>query len=410
MVFFDRFPLMYNKYEYDGMKMNTEGDIARNYFIDLLRGIAIITVLFHHFYFAYHLDRGSLNPIFAINFIQSIAHNGNYGVTMFFVISGFLITSTTIDRYGSLGKVDVIGFYIFRFARIIPCLILALGMLSFFNLLDITVFENKANSISLFVAILSVLTFWHNVLMESVGYFNYCLNIFWSLSVEEVFYLLFPLVGCFFKKLRFIIPIWITAIIVGPLYRSYHASNEIIAVYGYFSCFDAIALGCCSAIVAKRVNINQYLKKTLQCSAGILIFALYCCVNIMENIVWCFSILALATAILLVCATKPSSELIQIPSLFQRIIGWFGKLSYELYLFHIIILALMKQYIKADLLSGYEKLLLLIIFFVLSAFVAGFIEKFYSNPLNKNIRKTFFSIRKKISYNKPNEIKAYLSN
>ena len=61
--------------------------------------------------------------------IKALVRNGNYGVTMFFVISGYLITSTTTRRYGSLAQVDVPSFYAFRFARIVPCLVLALALI-----------------------------------------------------------------------------------------------------------------------------------------------------------------------------------------------------------------------------------------------------------------------------------------
>lgn len=381
----------------------------RNYAIDFLRGIAIIAVLFHHFHLVYHLDNSALNQLFSINFIKSIAGNGNYGVTLFFVISGFLITSTTLERYGSLGNIDMVGFYIFRFARIMPCLVLALLMICLFNAAGISIFENKENSTSLFIAILSVLTFWHNMLMKSVGYFNYCLNIFWSLSVEEVFYLIFPLICFFFKKLRFIIPIWVVVIIAAPIYRGYNASNEIIAVYGYFSCFDAIALGCCSAIISKYIKLNTDLKNILQYCTGALIFSVYGFVGIMENIAWCFSIIALGTAILLICATQPSTLQVQVIPFYKKMICWFGKMSYELYLFHIILLALFKQYIKAEYIGGYEKLFLLILFLTLSAAISGMIAKLYSEPLNRNIRKMLFNFRQKIIFIKPSEKKVYVS-
>ncbi len=43
------------------------------------------------------------------------------------------------------------------------------------------------------IAVGSMLAFWHNALMQTAGYFNYCLNVYWSLSVEMVFCLEFPL-------------------------------------------------------------------------------------------------------------------------------------------------------------------------------------------------------------------------
>jgi hypothetical protein len=66
--------------------------------IDLMRGIAIVLVLFQHFNIAYHLDDTLLAGAFGWNAVRAVARNGNYGVTTFFVISGYLITSNTERR------------------------------------------------------------------------------------------------------------------------------------------------------------------------------------------------------------------------------------------------------------------------------------------------------------------------
>ncbi len=228
----------------------------RNKRIDFLRGIAILAVLVLHFNLSYHLDQSALTNIFSVNFLKTLTSNGNYGVTMFFVISGFLITSMSIKRYNELGKIGLREFYIFRFSRIIPCLLLAIIIISFFKLINIPIFQNNPHTTSFFLAILSVLTFWHNYLMSKAGYFNYCLNIYWSLSVEEIFYVAFPIICIISKKLRFILPIWLCLIIAAPIYRSFYTQNEIIALYGYFSCFDAIAIGCCAAVIAKNIHFK----------------------------------------------------------------------------------------------------------------------------------------------------------
>ena len=83
-----------------------------------VRGIAISLVLLLHFHLSYSLLDSPLAAVLPVVFIKSVAVNCNYGVTMFFVVSGYLITSTTLKRYGSLGNVDVRGFYAFRFARV----------------------------------------------------------------------------------------------------------------------------------------------------------------------------------------------------------------------------------------------------------------------------------------------------
>lgn len=364
----------------------------RNFKIDFLRGVAILTVLFLHFHISYHLDQSALNSIFSTKFINAFAGNGNYGVTIFFVISGFLITSTSLERYGSLRNVDAVSFYIYRFARIVPCLLLVLGLITLFYFLHIPIFQNKTNSTSFGLGIFSVLTFWHNVLMQKIGYFNYCLNIYWSLSVEEIFYLVFPLLCLLLKKTRYIILFLITLIIISPIYRNHFADNEIIALYGYLSCFDAIAIGCIAAILAKKIQINEWLRKIFFYGASLLIIGVYFYSGIMENVVFGVSLMALGAAIFLISVSNEKNK--NASGLFSRMICWFGKNSYELYLFHIVVLALMKELIKADALGNFTKLAWLALFLGVSVLVAGFISKFYSEPMNKKIRNFLFANQK----------------
>lgn len=367
----------------------------RNYKIDFLRGIAILAVLILHFNISYHLDQSALNHIFSMDFIKAISGNGNYGVTIFFVISGFLITSTSLERYGTLGNVDALGFYIFRFARIMPCLLLVLGLISLFSFFHITIFQNNANSTSFALGIFSVLTFWHNVLMEKIGYFNYCLNIFWSLSVEEIFYVAFPLLCLLLKKTKFILLFLITLIIISPIYRSHYTENEIVVLYGYLSCFDAIAIGCVAAIISQKIQLNGWLRKVLLYSAGLFITGVYFYSGIMENVVLGVSLMAIGAAVFLISVSSERMANNTATGLFGRMICWFGKNSYELYLFHIVVLALMKAMVSRDALSDYTKLLWMALFFGASVLVAGAISRFYSQPMNKKLRNLLFDYRQR---------------
>lgn len=359
---------------------------CRNQQIDFLRGLAILAVLVLHFNLSYHLDQSALNNIFSIDFIKRVASNGNYGVTMFFVISGFLITTTSLERYGKLSHIDTVGFYVFRFARIMPCLLLALTVIFILSLMHISIFENSPHTTSKFLSLFSVLTFWHNILMEKIGYFNYCLNIYWSLSVEEVFYIAFPLLCILFKKSRFIIPFWVMLIIIGPIYRSFYTQNEIVALYGYLSCFDAIAIGCCAALLAQRIKFNRWVSSLVQYASVFLLLGVYLYSGIMNNVVIGVTLMAIGTAFLLITAEKEPLERKKPIHFASSIIGWFGKNSYELYLFHIIVLALMREIFPPASLGNYSKLLWMAIFFCLSALLAGSIAKFYSRPLNKKLR------------------------
>jgi hypothetical protein len=69
--------------------------------------------------------------------VQSLVWNGQFGVQIFFAISGFLIASITLRRWGSLSRVNVRDFYLLRFARIAPLLLALLAVLSLFHFADV---------------------------------------------------------------------------------------------------------------------------------------------------------------------------------------------------------------------------------------------------------------------------------
>ena len=62
---------------------------ARDARIDMLRGVSILLVLLHHFNIPYSLKDTGLAALLGWLFLHALARNGNYGVTMFFVVSGF---------------------------------------------------------------------------------------------------------------------------------------------------------------------------------------------------------------------------------------------------------------------------------------------------------------------------------
>ncbi|MDX2165377.1 MAG: acyltransferase [Gammaproteobacteria bacterium] len=359
----------------------------RNPKIDLLRGIAILLVLFLHFNLSYHLYKSSLNLVFPEQFLQEFFSNGNYGVTLFFVISGFLITSMSIQRFRTLGNIRLQDFYVYRFARIMPCLVLALSIITLLSFTPLSIFKNTPHTTSFFMGIISVLTFWHNFLMQKVGYFNYCLNIYWSLSVEEVFYLIFPLLCVFFKRSKYLIFLGVVLIFAGPIARHLHSQDEIISLYGYFSCFDAIAMGCCTAIIANHLTFKNHILTTVtKYVATLSAIAIYCYALITHNVIWGPSLFALCTATLLLIAVQESSE-IKSQNIIRTTIGWFGKNSYELYLFHIIVLALMKTiYVRTEL-GDATKLLWLLLFISTSAILSSLIATQFSQPFNSFLRK-----------------------
>jgi len=373
----------------------TNQDQPRNFTIDVLRGISICLVLLLHFHLSYSLLDSPLALVLPEGAIKALVRNGNYGVTMFFVISGYLITSTTIRRYGSLAGVDVPSFYAFRFARIVPCLVLALALIVSLGLLGQPAFINAAKpgwpEVSTPVAVLSVLTFWHNVLMQRAWYFNYAMNIYWSLSVEEMFYLVFPLLCFGLKRPVLIVALWLSAIVLGPIYRSFHAGDEIYFMYAYPACFDAIAFGCCAALAAQKLSLRGVVGGTARIAAAALVAVTYL-VGIHGHEIIGFTLIAAGAAVLLVGAHGE-----KVPGWLQRShilagLRWLGQHSYELYLFHIIVLGIMRGVWPRGTLAYAYKGPAMVAFVVLSALAAWLVARFYAEPLNVAIRATFFKL------------------
>ncbi len=363
---------------------------GRNARIDFLRGIAICCVLLLHFTLAYGLKNSPLGTLLNPALLRAMALNGNYGVTIFFVISGFLITSTVLARWGTLANIDIGTFYWLRFARIMPSLVLALAIIVALGCLDLPFFNNTDGKLHLpasyfFVGAGSVLTFWHNVLMQSSGYFNYCLNIYWSLSVEEMFYLLLPLACLLLRGTPQIVLLCLAAMIAGPVYRSAHTDNEIFFMYGYLACFDAIAIGCLTALLAQRVRMSLARARALRVLAGIALGAIYLR-GIDGHEVFGFSLIALASAAFLFGAANDTTRG-WTNGRWSGPLRWMGRHSYEVYLFHIIVLGLMRNVLSKEALSYGARLPWMLLFLALTALVAALVARYVSEPANGALRR-----------------------
>jgi peptidoglycan/LPS O-acetylase OafA/YrhL len=346
-------------------------------------------VLLLHFSLTYNLVSSPLSLLVPGKWIRAAVINGNYGVTIFFVISGFLITSNNLLRFGRLADVRLRQFYAFRFARIVPPLILALCVILLLGILNVPSFMNSKQGHAMppafsLVAILSVLTFWHNVLMQVVGYFNYCLNIYWSLSVEEVFYLTFPLACALLKRDLLIMALCIAAIVFGPVYRSAHTGNEIYFMYAYPACFDAIAFGCLAALLQEKLHIGRRLGILLRCAGGLGLASSYFA-GIDGHEIFGFSLVAICVVGLLINAFDAPAR--QAKYLRSRWICWLGRHSYELYLFHIILLAGMRDMVPKAALPYAAKLPLFALFVALSCLLAAVVARYFADPLNRRLRR-----------------------
>ena len=357
--------------------------------IDFLRGVAIGSVLLLHFSLSYGLVHSPLELVLRPGWIAAAVNNGNYGVTMFFVISGFLITSNNLGRYGHLRDVDLRQFYAFRFARIIPPLLLALIIIVPLGVLGVPSFSNidggHALPSSFFLIVtLSLLTFWHNVLMQQVGWFNYSLNIYWSLSVEEVFYLTFPLACRLLRRNSLIIALCCAFILGAPLYRAWHRDDELFYECGYLGCFDAIAIGCLVALLSQKVRFRAGPLRAARVVA-VLVLIVTWLAGIDGHEVFGFSVIALGTGVLLIQAYDSPGERARLFPM--RAVAWMGRHSYEIYLFHGIVLGGLRNWIPKGTMPWAWKLPLFVLFVGVATLLSALVSRYYAEPLNARLRR-----------------------
>jgi peptidoglycan/LPS O-acetylase OafA/YrhL len=226
--------------------------------IDLLRGLAIFFVLMNHVNIRLLGADVPYTKFLPAQLVHFLVWNGQLGVQMFFAVSGFLITSITLRRWGSLAQVSLRGFYLLRFARIAPLLLLLLAILSGLHFAGFHHFVVPAKMGGLGRALLAALTFHVNVLEARRGYLPGNWDILWSLSVEEVFYLFFPIVCRVFGRSKLFFAVLFSLVVLGPFGRTVFAhGNEIWEEYSYLGGMEGIALGCLTALMVSRTRFSR---------------------------------------------------------------------------------------------------------------------------------------------------------
>lgn len=359
--------------------------------IDLLRGIAILLVVIRHVQLRIPFENSQFLVNLPEHIMSAIFMSGNEGVRIFFVVSGFLITMNALNRYSNLGNLDARTFYVFRFARIAPCLIgllLVLTVLHFWGVKGYVIHSK----FSYFETVLSALTFHLNWLEGQKGYLPAAWDVLWSLSVEEVFYLAFPIV-CLASRNKYIVyGVLLTLILIGPLNRFALEGNKIWQSKAYLSCMDSIAMGCLVALISHKKTFSTLATRCFSVvGALMLIFILMVKRDPLYSTIgelYLFkTILSVGVGLLLISSVrqklKPTLQTLLWP------LTLYGRLSYEVYLTHVFVVfsgvSLYKAY-NADV--NYSLLWLVGIVFI-SGLLGYVVERFFSKPMNFWIREKY---------------------
>jgi peptidoglycan/LPS O-acetylase OafA/YrhL len=362
--------------------------LARLDGVDVLRALAIFFVLMNHVNMRLLIAQVPYTNGLPDQLVASLVWNGQPGVQIFFAVSGFLITSTALRRWGSLSAISLRGFYLMRFARIAPLLVVLLAVLSTLHFARLQDFTVTAKTGGLGRALLAALTFHVNVLEARRGYLPGNWDILWSLSVEEMFYLFFPVMARLFGRGKLFVAILFGFVLLGPFARAVLAQgNEIWREYSYLGGMDAIALGCLTALLVSRVRFSRLMLWVVW-SFGAALLILILCFSIRAESLRLgrygldMSILAIGTCLVIatVAQTKWRSPRVLDPFLNL------GRRSYEIYLTHMfVVFAMFHLFVLAGK-PMHAVVALFVTVIVVAAFCGELVARFFSEPTNQFIR------------------------
>ncbi|MGH8274219.1 MAG: acyltransferase family protein [Gammaproteobacteria bacterium] len=292
--------------------------------LDGFRAISILMVLFGH------LSGTRGFPLTLEAYKHGPGHLAHLGVLVFFVISGFLITSLLLSEREKTHTISLKRFYLRRVLRIFPAfytLILALAVATLIGWIHLTGHD--------FAYALTYTANYYPNRSWQIGHL-------WSLSIEEQFYLLWPLTLLALRGRRALI-VAIAAIFIGPLVRAgilewtFHVNpHTALAGMSIFpEMFDYLATGCALALLRPwllkqawylRLTGSRWLLLAVPLTLLINRLSGYTLVNLLGS-----PVLNVCIALLIESSTRHASSLAG-RFLNWRPIAFLGVLSYSLYL------------------------------------------------------------------------------
>jgi peptidoglycan/LPS O-acetylase OafA/YrhL len=307
--------------------------------IDGLRGIAILLVIsFHYINNQLWYAQSLLGRL-----ICKATSFGWVGVDLFFVLSGFLIGNILIKNRGAKNYFST--FYIRRVVRIIPNYFLAVSV--FLIICAIPFFSDNR-----FLTGDNVIPWWSYYIMVHNNYMaamntmgNSANSITWSIGVEEQFYIIFPFIVYFVKDKW--LPMLLFLVIVAACIFRMQFKTWVPTYVLLPSRMDSIAFGFLVAYYYQNKNFKSVFQKYSKFFIGIIMLDVLVC----AFLYWRFSdlgaikhsLFALSFAIGLGFALSDKDSLYG-RLLQNKLLTWFGTISYSLYLFHYVILGLFHHF------------------------------------------------------------------
>ncbi|MCU5684043.1 acetyltransferase [Bacillus wiedmannii] len=344
--------------------------------LDSLRGLAILGVILYH-----------------INF--NWMPGGFLGVTVFFVLSGYLITDILAMEWKRNKRIDLKKFWLSRARRLLPGMLVMLVI----TLAWITIFHSslleKMRGDSL-AALFYVSNWWY--IYHKLSYFDNFnqispLNHFWSLAVEEQFYVVWPFIislGLYYikKQSRMILLICLgafaSALAMAILYEPGVDPSRIY--YGTDTRAFSLLIGAVLALVwpsnrlaNKIIPKARFILDVVGGIALIIILVMFWKTNQYDPFLYKggMVLLSIATALLVANLAHPASRIAQF--LRFRPLRWIGVRSYGIYLWHYPILTLTTPKVN----TGDFSIIRAILQFLLIILIAQISWKFIEKPIRQ---------------------------
>ena len=260
---------------------------------------------------------------------------GSIGVTIFFTLSGFLITALLLEERDQWLRTDLTAFFLRRARRLFPALFVYIGIVS-------AVAAVLGSEIATRKDVLAALLYVGNWEMTQSHYMG-ALNHTWSLSVEEQFYVVWPLVliaivsSCGELVLLFVSVLGAAASVAtsGLLWLSIGADR---VYFGSDTRASALLIGCALAVLMRRGSAGMSLPRfalALVCLLGVLGFD----VDPATRYLLVPPLAAAVTAAIIYCVVRGEYS-----GWFSgRAVTWLGRRSYGLYLWHVLVLAVVTR-------------------------------------------------------------------
>ena len=267
---------------------------------------------------------------------------GYLGVDIFFVISGFLITSLLLKDYNQNNRISLLNFYKRRILRIFPAVIFTSVIV--LTLMFILGLQDEIGNVfsSVKSSLLAITNFYFYNLGDTGDYWNpdlfRPLLHLWSLSVEEQFYLIFPVFFMFFIKNKkifvwFLIVMFFASIISASFIIH---DNKNLAYYMPYSRAFALILGCLTAFL--NINFNTHNKII------IIFIELISCLSIFCIVLGCYflskynlpsylTLIVIIPVAILLFIGKNHTTLVH-KFLGNKVLSYIGLYSFSIYLVH----------------------------------------------------------------------------